>query len=219
MAESFGADREDILREAKIDPNIFANPKSRVTVDQTMETWKAIARHTGSEDMGLESGLKMRMQFMGVLGYVMMNSPSIFKAYEKYFVHQRLVMSIVFLELIVENDRVKIEGEMQVPWIQPYRYTMDFVMAANLSIIKSSTVKSIHPIKVGFNYPEPDNSIRYHEIFGPAEIEFSSAKPYMLFNKSDMDEEIIGFNSELFQHFELKLEDRLKEHVYYCVKH
>ena len=68
VAESFGANRMKILQKAGINPEIFANPKARGSVDQTMNVWKEIVHQTGSHEIGLESGLKIRLQSLGYTG-------------------------------------------------------------------------------------------------------------------------------------------------------
>ncbi|MFY0654640.1 MAG: AraC family transcriptional regulator [Cyclobacteriaceae bacterium] len=212
VAESFGANREAILQDCNLDPNRLQDPKSRVSVEQTMEVWQAIAKHTGSEEMGLESGLQIRMQFLGVLGYVMMNSSSILVAYQKLCNYQRLVASIIFQTIKVENDLVRIEGEMKEEWNNSYKYTIDFVQTANFAIIGTTSAKDIFPLCVGFNYPEPKNINRYKDIFRGAKIEFGCEKPYMVYKKGDLEYPMIGTNEDVFRHFQLQLEEIITEH-------
>ena len=100
VAESFGANRLDILREANISLDIFTNPKARATVEQAMDVWQVIVRQTGRQDIGLECGLKSRFQTMGILGYVMMNSQSITQAWKKLCNYQELVLSILLQKML-----------------------------------------------------------------------------------------------------------------------
>lgn len=52
VAESFGANRMKILHKAGIDPEIFDDPKFRVSVGQTMNVWREIVHQTGSHEIG-----------------------------------------------------------------------------------------------------------------------------------------------------------------------
>jgi hypothetical protein len=112
VAETLGANREEILIEINIGSGILANPKARVTVEQTMDVWAAIVKQTGSHDIGLECGLRNRFQTIWILGYVMMNSSSIISAFKKLCTYQELVMSIMFQTIHTEQGRVIIQGEM-----------------------------------------------------------------------------------------------------------
>ena len=72
--------------------------------------------------------------------------------------------------------------------------------------------KNIHPLEVGFNFPEPSNADRYHEIYDPAVIKFSCDNPYIIYNKSDLDNEITAYDPSIFDHFEVLLEETANEH-------
>jgi AraC-like DNA-binding protein len=212
VAESFGADRSKILDEAGISPDIFTNPKARVTVEQAMNVWKVIVRQTGLDNIGLECGLKSRFQSLGILGYVMMNSPTITHAWTKLCNYQELVLSILFQKIKVEGSQIRFEGTMQEDWQDEFRYTIDFIYASCLVLIKNCSSHDIHPLEVGFNFPQPDNSQRYHEIFDPAVIKFSCEHPYIIYRKSDLDTQITAYDPKMFEHFELLLEETASEH-------
>jgi len=212
VAESFGADRIEILRETNISPDIFTNPKARVTVEQAMDVWRVIVRQTGLQDIGLECGLKSRFQTMGILGYVMMNSPSITQAWRKLCNYQELVLSILLQKMNVEGELIRFDGTMQEEWQDEFKYTIDYIYSSCLTLIKNCTFKNIHPLEVGFNFPEPSNVHRYHEIYDPATIKFSCENPYIVYKKSDLDNEITAHNPGIFDHFEVLLEESANEH-------
>jgi len=212
VAETLGANRDEILKEACIEPQILANPKARITKEQVMNLWTAIVKQTGSHNIGLECGLKVRFQSMGILGYVMMNSPSILIAWQKFCTYQELVMSIVLNTIQIEGNRTMIKGEMQEDWQTEFRYTIDCIYTSAFTLIKNCTSKEIYPIEVGFNFAQPHNIDRYHEIFAPAIIKFSCDNPYLIYNKSDLDNQITGTDSSMLEHFEPLLEDTANEH-------
>ncbi len=212
VAESLGANRDAILQEAHIEPEILSNPKARITVEQVMNVWTAIVKQTGSENIGLECGIKARFQTMGILGYVMMNSTSILAAWEKLCTYQELVLSVIMHKIKIEGTRVILKGELQEEWQSEFRYTLDFIYASTLTLIKNCTLKEILPLEVWFNFAKPDNIDRYHEIFYPATIKFSCDNPYMIFNKADLDKQITDTDPGMLEHFELLLEDTANEH-------
>ena len=212
VAESFGGDRFEILKEANISTDIFTNPKARATVEQAMDVWRVIVRQTGLHDIGLECGLKSRFQTMGILGYVMMNSPTIAQAWTKLINYQELVLSIVLQKMTIEGDLIRFEGTMQEEWQDEFRYTIDYIYTASVTLIKNCTSQNIHPLEVGFNFPEPDNVKRYYEIYSPAVIKFSCENPYIVYKKTDLDNHITAFDPSIFEHFEVLLEETVNEH-------
>lgn len=212
VAVSLGASQDKLLEEIQIDPSFLANPMARVSVEQAMDTWKAIINQTGNHNIGLECGLKARYQMMGILGYVMMNSNSILNAWKKLCTYQELVLSIVLQKILIEGDRVTFAGTMQEKWQNEFRFTIDYIYASSLALIKNSTPKEIYPLEVGFNYPKPEDVSRYYEIFNTEKIKFSCKNPYITFKKSDLENEITGTDSNMYDHFEGLLEDVARVH-------
>jgi AraC-like DNA-binding protein len=89
---------------------------------------------------------------------------------------------------------------------------MDFIYSSFLALIKNCSSKEIHPIEVGFNFPSPENLGRYHEIFDSAIIKFSCENPYIIYTKTDLENEITGTDPSLFEHFDVLLKDTANEH-------
>lgn len=212
VAQQFGADRSAILKEAAIPEELLANPTNRVTVEQTMKVWEAIVNQTGSHDIGLVSGSRIRLTSIGVLGYLMMNSDNIGKAFEKLCVHQRLVVSIAFLVVHSQGPSVKYVLEMQEDWSPYFRYTIDFMIAATASIFADNTHSKISPQEVGFNIPPPANISTYRQFFAPAQVHFNCPQAYITYSKDVLANPIIGSNTALFDYFEKELQTALEAH-------
>ena len=212
VAQQFGGDRSSILSQAGISEELLTNPTNRVSVEDTMKVWEAIVDQTGSHDVGLISGSRMRLTSLGVLGYLIMNSSSLGKAFEKLCVHQRLVNSIAFLTMHTEVSTVNFSLEMQEDWTSYFRYTVDFMISATASIFSNSTHQKVMPIEVGFHFEEPDNVPTYNELFGHVPVKFGCPTTYIVYSNSVLDEPIIGANSDLFDYFEKELEVALDEH-------
>ena len=212
VAESYGANRAKILQEAQLDPERLSNPTNRITVTETMRIWEAMVRQLGREDMGLRTGAAFRLQHLGLLGYVMMNSQTLEKALKKLSTYQRLVMAIARQSLHYYQDRCRTELEMQEEWQETFRYTIDFMLAATCAYVQNSTGVPLFPLKVGFNYPQFCENTVYQEVFGPAEIIFDCEKPYIEYKIKDLQQPIIGSDHQLFDHFEKLLQQEIEAH-------
>ncbi len=212
VGETYGAIRATILEDANLSEEILSTSGSRVSVEATMAVWNSIVRQTNSEDIGLVSGSKIRLQVAGVLGYVMMNSPSLLVALEKLCLYQQLVASIIFCEVIQEDKETRIEYTMQEEWKDSYRYTVDFTLSALIFMIKNCSVSPISPIKVGFHFPKPPNYTTYLELFELTEIEFGCSNSYITYSSHDLENEVSGSDSDMFKHFESLLSTVEREH-------
>jgi AraC-like DNA-binding protein len=212
VAESYGADRMLILKDANISLEDITNPKARITVEQVVDVWKSIISQTDFHDIGLECGLKARFQTMGVLGYVMINSPSIIHAWTKFCNYQELVLALLLHKMTIEGDLVRIAGIIQEEWQEDFRYTVDFIYTSCFTLIKNCTAKNIHPIEIGFNFEQPDNIERYHSIYDPAIIKFACDQPYIIYRKSDLDHPITAYDTGMYEHFDRMLKEVADDH-------
>lgn len=212
VGEAYGAKRATILEDANLSEETLLSSGSRVSVDKTMAVWESIVRQTNSKDIGLISGSKIRLQLAGVLGYVMMNSPSLLTALEKLCLYQQLVASIILCEVIKKGNETLIEYTMQEEWKDNYRYTVDFTLSALIFMIKNCSVSSVSPIKVGFQFPKPANYKTYLELFELTEVEFECSNSYITYSSSDLENKVSGSDSEMFKHFEAMLSIEEREH-------
>lgn len=212
VGETYGANRAIIIEDAKLSEEVLSSPDSRVSVKATMTVWESIVRQTNSEDIGLVSGSKIRLQLAGVLGYVMMNSPSLLVALEKLCSYQQLVASIIFSEVIHKGNVTRIEYTMQEEWKSNYRYTVDFTLSALIFMIKNCSVSSVSPIKVGFHFTKPTNYNTYLELFELTEVEFGCDNSYITYLSSDLKSKVSGSDSAMFEHFESMLSIAEREH-------
>ena len=212
VAVSHGADRAEILRASNISLEEISNPSARITIEQVIAVWKSIIKQTGFHDIGLECGLKATFQTMGILGYVMINSPSITHAWKKFCNYQELVLSLLVQKMSSQGEFVRIDGIIQEEWQDSFKYTIDFIYSSCYTLIKNSTVHNILPVEIGFNFPQPDNIHRYHSIFAPALIKFSCDNPYLIYKKLDLDSPMTSFDLNIYKHFDAMLREIASDH-------
>ncbi|MEO9966807.1 MAG: AraC family transcriptional regulator ligand-binding domain-containing protein [Reichenbachiella sp.] len=212
VGETFGARRATVIEDANLTEKVLSSPTSRVSVDTTMAVWESLVCQTNSEDIGLISGSKIRLQLAGVLGYVMMNSSSLLVALEKLCVYQRLVASIIFCEVIPKGKVTRIEYTMQEEWKDNFRYTVDFTLSALVFMIRNCTVAAVSPLKVGFHFPKPANYKTYLELFELTEVEFGCDHSYITYSSIDLENKVSGSDGDMYKHFDAMLSSAGREH-------
>jgi AraC-like DNA-binding protein len=212
VAVSHGADRGEILRASNISIEEISNPRARITIEKVVAVWKSIIKQTGKHDIGLECGSKATFQTMGILGYVMINSPSLSHAWAKFCTYQELVLALLHQKITVKGNLVRFDGIIQEEWQDYFRYTIDFIYASCFTLIKNSTAQNIHPVEIGFNFPQPENVEGYHSMFAPAIIKFSCYNPYIIYNKFDLEHPITAFDSSMYEHFDAMLREIANDH-------
>jgi AraC-like DNA-binding protein len=92
---------------------------------------------------------------------------------------------------------------------------MDFMVASSFSFVREHTTNRITPLKMGFNFEEPDNAERYRELFQPAIVEFGHPQSFLIYRESDFNDSIVNPSNELHEQFKIMLEAAISEHDNY----
>lgn len=212
VARQLGGDRSKILSAAGLEEEQLSKPDGRISVEKAMKVWEVIVSQTGSQDIGLLSGKRMRLNSMGILGYLVMNSDNLKKALNKQFTYQRLVNSISFMTLIEDKGTVKLQYELQEPWQPLFRYTLDFMVAATANVFFENLYQPYKPVEVGFCFEQPANSAFYHQVFKTTNIHFNCTHTYISYPSALFALPIMGANPAFLSHFDKELELAISEH-------
>lgn len=207
IAERLGADRDKVLQQANIDPAALLDPTSRIFLPAERALWNSIIAETGREDIGIICGLNFPIQATGLIGYVMMNSPTIGVALQKMCTYQKLIGDSMGMRMEEKEDTVTIFIELWSAWYDELRFTMDILLTACLSWSEKNTVNPIRPIRVGIAYEQPNNYNAYQDAFSPAPVEFGVEESYLVYEKADMDRAILSRDENLFAFFEREVRE------------
>ncbi len=205
IAERYGAKTEAILQEVGINGDLY-NPKTAINTRQVLAMWQPIIRQTGLPSIGLECGLEAKFQTMGILGYVIVNSPNVLLSLEKFCAHQKLVLPLLYQKLIIDQHTVKLAGSLTAEWQSDFQYSIDYILSSCWAMIKNGTLNQFSPIEVGFVFPEPTYAGRYREVFDTAEVKFSCDANYLLFRKNDLERSIPLADENLYKQFDRMLD-------------
>lgn len=211
IAESLGGDRRRILEKAGIVDSELSNSSGRIAHEAERRLWRAMVDDTGKEDIGLECGLRFPIHSMGMIGYVMMNAPSILKAIEHFCRYQLLVGDSMGLRIEEKFDYTTIHIDLWSPWYEELRFTTDVFSAAAYSWIRKNTTGQPCPVRVGFHYRKPSNSHVHEHIYALVPVEFGCKTSYLTYHTSDLQQPVISADRELFGYFHDQLKSLYDE--------
>lgn len=211
IAERLGANKSRILQKSGIDPALLMDTSSRISLQQERTLWQIMIQETGREDMGLVCGLNFPIQSTGLIGYMMMNSPSIGIAMKKICVYQKMIGNSMGMRVEEDDHYFTIFIDLWSTWYEELRYTLDIMLSACLSWSEKITVKPIRPIRVGIHYEQPSNEADYRKAFGPVPVEFGATNSYLVYNTSDMNLPLLTQDSTLFEFFEKQVKEQYHE--------
>lgn len=202
IAEQFGANPAQIMEEAGLGPEDFANPETRIPLKKEQQVWRAIIKQTGREDIGLICGHNLPIRVASVIGYVMMNAPTIAIAIQKMCAYQKLVGNSMGMDYAIDGSHYYVKVLMWTDWVEELRFTMDVMMAAIVSWTANNTINNVRPLEVGFGYQKPKNYLDYERMFEPAPVSWGLEESYVAYTLEQMNSRVISANPALFDHFD-----------------
>ena len=207
MAARLGADPQAILAAAKLDPALLEDPDRRIGVAQERAVWRAIVQATGRPDIGLLCGENLPIQITSLIGYTMMNAPSLWVAGQKMQAYQRIMGDSMGMEFEERDKLAYIKVIMWSDWHAELRHTMDLMMAATFHWIRANSALQAMPFEVGFSYPRPTNYDPYAHFFSPVPVAFHCSESYLLYNRRELDAPVLAANPQLFAVFNRQVKE------------
>ncbi len=211
IAERLGGEKTAILQQAKVTSQQLAKPENRISLQEERALWRSMVDETGREDIGIICGLNFPIQSTGLIGYVMMNSPSIGVALRKFCVYQKLIGDSMGIRMEDTDDYTTVYLELWTTWYEELRFTTDTFLGACFSWLEKNSVTAVRPVRVGFHYQEPTNAQDYRDAFAPAPVSFGEEVTYLVYRRKDLDATLLSQNSEMLTFFEKQVREKYQE--------
>ena len=165
VAQNEGGDIDQILALANLDLERLLQPDARIDVSEEIRVWDAIAEHMNRDDIGLVCGANFPNQVASMVGYVMLNAPTLKVAVERVCAYQKLMGDSMGLIIHDENTRCRVGVELWSPWYSSLKYTIDITISAVVHWARNNTFDKVEPLAVGFHYERPPDIKPYKNMF------------------------------------------------------
>lgn len=161
-----GVDAPALLAEVGLDVAALADPFGEIPLRCFVAMFEAAAAHTEDPHFGLHLGLAFAMTDLGVLGYVLANSPTIEDAFRnlgRYFcVHQEGT------SMGVERDgaTATLSYRVEDPTISPRRQDAEFSIGMCVAALRTVTTEGWAPREVRFEHAAPADASEHRRLLG-----------------------------------------------------
>ncbi|MEM8642645.1 MAG: AraC family transcriptional regulator [Cyanobacteria bacterium P01_G01_bin.54] len=218
IARTYGIDPSQVLKRVGLTSAFLNRPFARVTVEQDRAIWQELVALSGDTTLGLKFGNQFQLSGLGVLGYILLNSPTMAQALRLFSRYEHLVADIRRTRLVEETDSVAFVFSHQgFPNHEAERYIADWVMASVkittyslIGVLTHSVLKAMH-----FKYPRPpelESLSIYREIFGDVTFRFGCPDTRCVFSTQLLTLPIIGANPDLLTVFEQQVQALLQQY-------
>ncbi|MCX7708525.1 MAG: AraC family transcriptional regulator [Clostridia bacterium] len=218
--DSYGITKEEVLRSASVDPILLQSPDNRCTSDEIDRIFKAAARLTQNENIGLLQGEKLAKSFSNILGYILINCGSLGEAAEKYNRYEKLVDETSISELSIKGNRASLRSTSVDQVLEGNRGLSDFKMAGMLLYTRILSGKRLILREAHFSHSKPQDLSEYQRVFN-CPIFFEKPFNALVFDKELLKLPVIEPNRQLlvlFENIARELLDKIENNETYSRK-
>ncbi len=207
MAKAHGIDIDAVTQRIGLDQTMLLLPGARLRVQQGWAMWEEFAAMTQDEQIGLKLSRYCRLNGLGVLGYMMMNAPTLSNALFVLTQYERLTADVPRFVMRQEEGAVVLAIQPSaLGWHPAEQYVADFIMSAVKRVFDFLRGQDVPMIQgMGFHYGAPQHDPRllvHRATFGSVPFRFDEAETYCVLDRQLLELPVMGANPNFFKFFE-----------------
>ncbi len=171
---------------------------------QVNAVWQAAVAETGNPLLGLHVGGLVHFESIGIVGFTMQNSPTLYTALERAAHYQNLYSSLLTIVLQGQGETV-VARFSPLPvfghtYPQAARQAVESSMAFAANAVRKLSGRRITPrlARFGFAAPVRNHLPQYEAVFG-SPLAFGENQNELLFTAQDLQAPVLSYNRELYQ--------------------
>lgn len=171
----------DLCDAVGLDPRRLGDPDARLSVAQLIALYEAAARMTKDNDFGLHVAVRTSLRAFGVLGYILLNSPTVELALERLIRYLPIWTDGGRFTLHREGSTVHLIWQYAGAFATECRHDCEMTL---LSVLKVSPLWArSQPREVRFQHPSPKNIGEHKRLFR-APVCFRAPQNEIIFDKA-----------------------------------
>jgi len=183
-------------------------------VELVFALWKKALESTGDKYLGLHIGNEISPSMLGLVGYLMQNSPTALDAYKAFVEHQRKVSGWFSYELHINDNEVSLIVILHPVWLKASPATafhgLSMALAGTLNVIQMVSSVRIVPLYAELIFPGRGMIAEYENVLN-CRVFFSREKNRIVFRKSDLIAPVLNYDQSLHALFNKLLKNKDKE--------
>jgi AraC-like DNA-binding protein len=180
-AGDYGVEPEELYRAVKLDPAVLSDPDNRIPFAQLVALYAEAAKLTGDDAFGLHVGEKVDAKLFDVLGYMVVNSPTLGEALNRLVRYHSIWSEGALFSLDVSNSRVCLRYEYLGGQSELCRHDCEMTLSIAVSFARRVTGVDWTPHEVSFQHSKPKNTSEHRRIFR-APVRFNRLANELIFD-------------------------------------
>lgn len=211
LEQSQKLDMDEMLKSIAVDKEIFDQPNARVDSKKMSELLHFAMQRTCDPHLPLYLGEMVNPNSLGLLGYLLINAPTVGKMLEKLHQYHRLIGEHLNFSFSETGTRyrlaVSIGGNPLIP--MPV-FQAQIHLSAILSLIRQVSGRQVFPTRTHFQHARPDDLHEYRRLFGER-VAFVTPENALFFSKDDLEIALEFSNRSMLHYFESEAEKVLRD--------
>jgi AraC-like DNA-binding protein len=193
-----GRAADGLLVEVGLRPSDVTDPETRVPYAAVLQLIERAATVLGDSSLGLRLGASYEARDSGLLGFVMLNSPSLREALNNLQRYFRVIGDGEDIEFERNGPRLMLRFRESEPALRGLRHKSEYMAAIIVRACRDMTRKRIAPSRVEFIHARPNANVAYDRYLG-CPVRFQSEWDALVYDDQVMQLPIIGSDDKLLK--------------------
>jgi hypothetical protein len=205
-----GGDVDQILRRLELDRSVFSNPEGFIASTVFARLLEEAARSTADDCFGLHFGEHYNPKNIGLLAYVVLNSPTIKVGFENIGRYLRLHNEAGRISFAANEERVHIRFLLAELAITDPRQHNEYSMAVALNTIRLMVGSQWTPQEVQFAHDAPAQTSEHLRVFR-APVLFGCAANAFVIERDCIERQVPAADPRLYRILKQQVEHVFNE--------
>lgn len=180
----------------------MSDPDARIPYATALRLIERAATTVGDASYGLRLGAAQEARDSGLLGFVMLNSPTLLDAISNAQRYFRVVGEGEDIEVDRTGPHITLRFRETDPTLRGLRHNSEYIAALVVRACRDMTRKRISPIRAEFMHGRPNAKVAYAEYLD-CPVKFNAEWDALIYDAETMRLPVIGADSKLFKALEL----------------
>jgi AraC-like DNA-binding protein len=182
-AVSCGVAPAELYRAAGLDPAMLDDPDRRIPYAQIVALYEEAARLTGDDAFGLHLGERTSPKVFDVLGYVLINSPTLGEGLSRVVRYHSIWNDGAGYTLDTDGARARLGYNYLTLDGRDCRHDCEMTLAITVHLSRAATRVEWTPVEVSFQHARPRDISEHQRIFR-SPVHFSRPANEVVFDAS-----------------------------------
>lgn len=214
-AVDLGADFRELCRRLNITPEYLTDGEALAPYDvgSPHEFWTHALALTGDPCLGLHMGMRpTKYHPFGMLGMMAGAARTVGEAIEVVSRYNETLSTVFKFDLDRSGSEAIFSFTPHPLWEEgnpeSARQAVDMSISAWIRGLNDAALRKVYPVRTELKHPKRHADVYREVVKGP--VLFNMPAHRMIFNKEDMDIELVGYDKSLYTAFETLLKEKQK---------